>query len=54
VPAEAQSKHGRVFKEKADHPLSAYWRDPENGVRLWSITEDLLQGARPDPETAFA
>jgi NAD(P)-dependent dehydrogenase (short-subunit alcohol dehydrogenase family) len=43
-PEEAESKHGRVFKEREEHPLSDYWRDPANGERLWSITEDLLQG----------
>lgn len=54
VPAEAEAKHGRVFKEKENYPLPAYWSDPENGARLWSITEELLQGTRSDPEAAFA
>jgi NAD(P)-dependent dehydrogenase (short-subunit alcohol dehydrogenase family) len=44
APEEAESKHGRVFKEKEDHPLSDYWTDPENGARLWSITEEMLTG----------
>jgi NAD(P)-dependent dehydrogenase (short-subunit alcohol dehydrogenase family) len=44
-PEEAEAKHGRVFKEREDHPLSAYWTDPDNGARLWSITEEMLKGA---------
>jgi NAD(P)-dependent dehydrogenase (short-subunit alcohol dehydrogenase family) len=54
VPAEAEAKHGRVFKEKEDYPLSAYWSDPENGARLWAVTEDLLKGTRADSEPAIA
>jgi NAD(P)-dependent dehydrogenase (short-subunit alcohol dehydrogenase family) len=43
-PEEAEAKHGRVFKEREDHPLSDYWADREYGVRLWSITEEMLGG----------
>jgi NAD(P)-dependent dehydrogenase (short-subunit alcohol dehydrogenase family) len=43
-PEEAEAKHGRVFKEREDHPLSDYWADREYGVRLWSITEEMLEG----------
>jgi len=43
-PDEAEAKNGKVFKERADHPLSDYWKDPETAARLGSITEGLLQG----------
>jgi NAD(P)-dependent dehydrogenase (short-subunit alcohol dehydrogenase family) len=44
TPEEAESKHGRVFKEKKVHALSDYWADPTNGARLWSMTEEMLKG----------
>ena len=43
-PDEAESKHGRVFKEREDHPQSDYWKDPANGERLWAVTEEMLKG----------
>ena len=45
-PAEAEEKHGRVFKEREEHPLSDYWEDSEEAARLWSITEGMLQGTK--------
>ena len=46
-PHESGSKHGRVFKEREDHPQSDYWKDPVNSERLWSVTEELLKGETP-------
>jgi NAD(P)-dependent dehydrogenase (short-subunit alcohol dehydrogenase family) len=43
-PDEAETKHGRVFKEREDHPLSDYWTDTGVSGRLWSITEEMLKG----------
>jgi NAD(P)-dependent dehydrogenase (short-subunit alcohol dehydrogenase family) len=43
-PEEAEAKHGRVFKERKGHPLSDYWADRDHGARLWSITEEMLEG----------
>ncbi|MFC1791305.1 SDR family NAD(P)-dependent oxidoreductase [Gemmatimonadota bacterium] len=44
-PDEAKKKHGKVFKETKDHPLSDYWTDPATSGRLWSMTEEMLKGA---------
>jgi len=43
-PDEAETKHGRVFKEREDHPLSDYWTDTDVSGGLWSITEEMLKG----------
>ena len=54
VPEASASKHGKVFKEREEYPLSPYWSDPENGARLWAITEELLQGTPADPKVVLA
>ena len=38
---EAKSKHGKVFKEKQEKPLTEYWKDRSISERLWSVTESL-------------
>jgi NAD(P)-dependent dehydrogenase (short-subunit alcohol dehydrogenase family) len=38
----AENVNGKVFKEKEEYPLIAYWKDEGVSERLWSITETLL------------
>ena len=39
---EAKNKHGKVFKEKQEYPLTEYWKDKSISERLWSVTESLV------------
>jgi NAD(P)-dependent dehydrogenase (short-subunit alcohol dehydrogenase family) len=45
-PDEADAKHGRVFKERKNHPLSDYWKNPDIGEKLWSVTEEMLKATK--------
>jgi NAD(P)-dependent dehydrogenase (short-subunit alcohol dehydrogenase family) len=41
---EVKEKNGKVFREKQEYPLTAYWKDTDVSERLWSATESLLEG----------
>lgn len=42
IGADPEELNGKVFKERAAHPLPEYWNDRVLGGRLWSMTELML------------
>jgi retinol dehydrogenase-12 len=45
LDAERATRNGKVFKERDEYPLPAYWRDERVSGLLWSMTESMLGGA---------
>jgi NAD(P)-dependent dehydrogenase (short-subunit alcohol dehydrogenase family) len=45
LASERETRNGKVFKERHEYPLPAYWQDEGVSGRLWSMTESMLAGA---------
>lgn len=39
---EAINRNGKLFKEKQDWLLSDYWKDTSISLKLWSVTESII------------
>jgi len=45
LDAKRESRNGKVFRERQEYPLPAYWQDEGVSGQLWSMTESMLAGA---------
>lgn len=47
ITVDIPNKNGKVFKEKQEYPLTAYWKDTSVSGRLWSMTEEIIHNIEP-------